>query len=291
MSEQPGRLYLVATPIGNLEDVTLRALRVLREVEVIAAEDTRVTRRLLNRHGIANRIISYHQHNAARRTPQILRMLAAGRDVAVVSDAGMPGISDPGQELAAAAIANGFSVVPLPGASAAITALAASGLAAREFTYLGFLPRSSRERRARLASVADEPRALVCFESPHRLLAALEDIGAVLGDRQIAAARELTKRFEEFVRGTPAQVRARFAGRAPRGEVTIVIAAPSRCRGAGPGGGGKAGAAPAQLDAAVERARALVATGHRKADAARAAAEEYGVARRDVYRGLTEEEL
>lgn len=290
MSERPGRLYLVATPIGNLEDVTLRALRILREVDVIAAEDTRVTRRLLKRHGIANRAISYHEHNAARRTPQILRLLAEGRDVAVVSDAGMPGISDPGQRLAAAAIAEGFAVVPIPGPSAVITALAASGLAAREFTYLGFLPRTSRERRARLASVADEPRALVCFESPHRLLAAIEDIGAVLGDRQIAAARELTKRFEEFVRGTPAEVRARFTGRPPRGEVTIVIAAPSGRKGASRGAGEKPGTVPARLDAAVERARALLAEGRRKADAARQAASEYGVARRDVYRRLTEQQ-
>jgi 16S rRNA (cytidine1402-2'-O)-methyltransferase len=288
MPDRGGRLYLVATPIGNLEDITLRALRVLAEAEVIAAEDTRVTRRLLTRHGIANRIVSYHEHNAERRGPYLLRLLAEGRDVAVVSEAGMPGISDPGQRLVAAAVAQRHQIVPIPGPSAVIAALAGSGLAAREFTYLGFLPRSSRERRAILASAGSQPRALVCFESPHRLLAALADLDAVLGDRQLVVARELTKRFEEFVRGTPAEVRARFAERRPRGEVTIVVAPPpaearrpSRATGE---------EKPGDMEAALARARSLIAAGSRKADAAREAAGEYGVARRDLYRRLLQDE-
>jgi len=221
-------LYLVATPIGNLEDITLRALRVLSEVALIAAEDTRSARLLLKRHGItAPRMTSYTDHNARAKTPQILRALDAG-DVALVTDAGMPGISDPGHQLIAAAIDAGHSVVPLPGASAVVLAVAASGLPSRRFHYLGFLPKQPGARRRALTDAAASGDTLVLFESPHRLRAMLADAREALGDRRIAVCRELTKRYEEIWRGTISGARTYFSQ--PRGEFTLVIeggAAPS----------------------------------------------------------------
>jgi 16S rRNA (cytidine1402-2'-O)-methyltransferase len=216
-------LYLVATPIGNLEDITLRALRVLREVRLIAAEDTRHTRQLLNHFGIETPCISYHEHNKLERIDAILAALAEG-DVALVSDAGTPGISDPGVELVRAVIAAGFSVSPIPGPSAPIAALTASGLAAERFCFVGFLPRRSPERRALLADLVDLTLTIVCFEAPHRLTDALADIHAVLGDRQVVAAHDLTKRFEELRRGTADELLAHFTANRPRGEYTLVIA-------------------------------------------------------------------
>jgi len=215
-----GTLYLVATPIGNLEDVTLRALRVLREASLVAAEDTRTTRRLLSHYDIHQRLVSYNEHNMRTRTPQLLAALKAG-DVALVTEAGTPAVSDPGYELAAAAIEAGFPVVPIPGPSAVIAALSVSGLPARQFTFLGFLPRRSGERRRLFAALAAEPRTLVAFESPHRLRAALADILAALGDRRLAVCRELTKTFEEVFRGTLSEALAHFTE--PRGEFTLVI--------------------------------------------------------------------
>lgn len=215
-----GTLYVVATPIGNLEDITLRALRVLGAVALIAAEDTRTTRVLLERHGIRAKLAALTEHNTARAVPRLLRALETG-DIAVVSEAGTPAISDPGRELVVAAIAAGYSVSPLPGASAVLSALVASGLPAREFTYLGFLPHASADRRRLLAGVAREPRSLVLFESPHRLRSALADIGAAFGERPLAVCRELTKLYEEIFRGTAAEALAHFVQ--PRGEITIVI--------------------------------------------------------------------
>ena len=219
-----GTLYLVATPIGNLEDITARALRVLREVALIAAEDTRTARNLLRHFDIATPVTSYFEHNKLTKLDHILDALDNG-DVAVISEAGMPGISDPGYELVRAALARDVRVVPIPGASALTTALVASGLPTDQFVYLGFLPRQDKARRALLASVVNETRTLVAYEAPHRVCDALDDVEKVFGgDRALCVARELTKLHEEFFRGTVNQAREHFAAHAPRGEFTFVIA-------------------------------------------------------------------
>ena len=213
-------LYVVATPIGNLEDITLRALRVLREVRLIAAEDTRVTRKLLARHNIRTPLTSYHQHNERAKIPSLLSALKKG-DVALVSDAGTPGINDPGQELVAAAAEAGVRVITVPGPSAVTSALAISGLPAEQYVYLGFLPRRRVERQRLLESLASETRALLVFETPHRLRAALQDVKDTLGDRRIAVCRELTKLHEEVFRGSVSEALEYFEK--PRGEFTLVI--------------------------------------------------------------------
>ncbi|MGQ9927576.1 MAG: 16S rRNA (cytidine(1402)-2'-O)-methyltransferase [Chloroflexaceae bacterium] len=217
-----GTLFLVATPIGNLEDITLRALRVLREARLIAAEDTRHTRRLLDHYAITTPCISYHEHNKIVRLDTILATLALG-DVALVSDAGTPAISDPGVELVRACIAADFPVSPVPGPSALLAALVASGLPTDRFAYVGFLPRRGPERRQLLAEMAGLTLTLVCFEAPHRLLQALQDILAVLGDRRMVVANDLTKRFEEFRRGSVTDMLTHFSLQRPRGEYTLVI--------------------------------------------------------------------
>jgi 16S rRNA (cytidine1402-2'-O)-methyltransferase len=213
-------LYIVATPIGNLEDITLRALSILREVKLIAAEDTRRTRQLLAAYNIKTPITSYHEHNKLTKLDYILNRLSDG-DVALVSDAGMPGISDPGYELIVACTRQGIPVVPVPGPSVIITALAVSGLDTGKFIYLGFLPNKAGARQRLLKSVADEPATIVVLESPHRLPASLSDILTVLGDRKIAVCRELTKVYEEVFRGRVSQAMAHFTK--PRGEFTLVI--------------------------------------------------------------------
>ncbi len=213
-------LYVVATPIGNLEDISLRALRTLREVKLIAAEDTRRTKRLLATYEIKTPVTSYHEHNKWTKLDYILNCLKDG-DAALVSDAGTPCISDPGYELIAAASQQGISVVPIPGPSVVITALAVSGLPAEKFIYTGFLPSRANGRRRLLESVADEQDTIVVLETPHRLLAALNDILLVLGDRKIAVCRELTKIHEEIHRGTISQAIEHFTE--PRGEFTLVI--------------------------------------------------------------------
>jgi 16S rRNA (cytidine1402-2'-O)-methyltransferase len=223
-----GTLYIVATPIGNREDITLRALRLLREVSLIAAEDTRHTGRLLTHYEIDTPLISYHEHNKLTRLDTVLRALETG-DVALVSDAGTPGLSDPGYKLVCAAIARNVPIVPVPGPSALTTALVVSGLPTDAFVYLGFLPRRSTRRRRLLAEWADERRTLVAFETPHRLADALDDISTVLGDRQIVVARELTKLHEEIWRGPVSEARDHFAGET-RGEITLVIAGDSTPR-------------------------------------------------------------
>ncbi len=213
-------LYIIATPIGNLEDISLRALRLLGQVKLIAAEDTRTTHNLLKAYNIKTKVTSYYEHNKISKLAYILNNLQDG-DVALVSDAGMPGLSDTGYELISAAINRGFPVVPIPGASAPITALVASGLATDQFIYLGFLPRRKSERQQLLQSLSCEIRTLVAFEAPHRLLATLKDIFNILGDRQIAVCRELTKIHEEIFRGTISQAISHFTR--PRGEFTLVV--------------------------------------------------------------------
>lgn len=216
-------LYLVATPIGNLEDISARALRVLREVPLIAAEDTRHTRQLLTHFDIHTELTSYHDHNKAVKTQTILDKLAVG-DLALVSDAGMPAINDPGYELVKAAITAGHTVTPIPGPSAPIAALAASGLPTDAFLYLGYLPRKHKERVAFLGAIEKQPYTLIFLETPHRLAEALEDILQILGNRQAVVARELTKHYEEFVRGYTASVLAHFQAQEPRGEITLLVA-------------------------------------------------------------------
>ena len=213
-------LYIVATPIGNLEDISLRALRLLSQVKLIAAEDTRTTRQLLNAYNIKTPLTSYHEHNKRAKLGYLLDCLKE-EDVALVSEAGMPGLSDPGYELIAAAIERGVPVVPVPGASAAVTALVVSGLPANQFVYLGFLPRRQGDRRRLLQSVAGESRTVVTFEAPHRLLETLKDALEIFGDRKLAVCRELTKVHEEVFRGRLSQAIEHFAQ--PRGEFTLVI--------------------------------------------------------------------
>ena len=270
-----GILYLVATPIGNLEDITLRALRVLREVSLVAAEDTRTARHLLAHFGIARPVTSYFEHNKLSKLATILRALEQG-DVAVISEAGIPGLSDPGYELVRAVLARGYRVVPLPGANAALTALVASGLPTDQFVYLGFLPRQSGARRALLQSLVNEPRTLIAYEAPHRLERTLEDVAEILGDRVICVARELTKMYEEFFRGTLAEARAYFREHTPRGEFTLVIAgAPAFDR----------KTRDVWDDARVRAAvRALMATGVARTQAVKQVAQQAGRERREVYR-------
>ncbi|MDD5509964.1 MAG: 16S rRNA (cytidine(1402)-2'-O)-methyltransferase [Dehalococcoidales bacterium] len=214
-------LYLVATPIGNLEDISLRALRTLREVNLIAAEDTRRTKQLLTKYDIKTSLTSYHEHNKKAKLDYLLERLGS-EDVALVSDAGMPGMSDPGYELVVAASERGVPVVPVPGPSAVITALAVSGLPVQRFIYLGFLPRRASSRVKLLESVAGECGSIVVLETPHRLRASLNDIRLALGDRRIAACRELTKVYEEVFRGTISEAIEHFTQ--PKGEFTLVIA-------------------------------------------------------------------
>jgi len=267
-----GTLYLVATPIGNLEDITARALRILREVRLIAAEDTRRTTQLLAHFDIHTPLTSYFEHNKLAKLNEILAALAGG-DAALVSDAGTPGLSDPGYELVRAALDAGHTVTPVPGASALLAALVASGLPTDAFVYLGFLPRKDSDRQRLLASVSRDPRTLVFFETPHRLLASLADIEHILGDRPLAVARELTKLHEEIYRGQISEARAHFSQKEVLGEITLVI-------------GGAAPAAEAKWDEAHVRAelKKLLAGGLKKKDAARLAAELSGWPQREVYK-------
>lgn len=263
-----GTLYLISTPIGNLEDISLRAIRLLGEVSLVAAEDTRTARKLLTRHGIRQRLLSYNEHNMRTRTQQILAALEEA-DVALVTEAGTPAISDPGYELVLATIAAGFQVSPVPGPSAVVAALAVSGLPAREFTFLGFPPRRSRERRDIFASLARETRTLIFFESPHRLLETFEDMQAVWGDRRIAVCRELTKAFEEVFRGSLSEAKSHF--REPRGEFTLVLE----------------GASPEEAEATdedvLDNLRWRLSEGLSLRDAVTRVSQEMNVARRRVY--------
>jgi len=218
-------LYIVATPIGNLEDMTFRAVRILQEADWIAAEDTRHTGKLLQRFQITTPQISYHAHNRTSRLPDLIGRLQDGKTIALVSDAGMPGISDPGYELVSACVEAGILVIPVPGASAVITALSAAGLPTDRFVFEGFLPAKGTERRDRLESLASEPRTLVFYEAPHRVRQTLTDLlNTVGGDRRIVLARELTKLHEEFWRGSVAEAIAHYTSRDPQGEFTILVA-------------------------------------------------------------------
>lgn len=267
-----GTLYLVATPIGNLEDLTYRARRILGEVDLIACEDTRHTRGLLAHYGIATPTVSFHEHNESSRGPELLSRLRRGERIALVSDAGTPALSDPGYTLVRAAAGAGIPVVSVPGPSAVTAALTASGLPTDRFLFLGFLPRRSGERRRALEGIAPLPFTLVLFEAPHRITVLLEDIHAVLGDRRVALGRELTKRFEEIIRGTVAEAIAHLRAHRPRGEFTIVVE----------GAGERAAAAGGKADAA-DRMRGLLAAGRPPGEVVADAMRETGLSRREAY--------
>jgi 16S rRNA (cytidine1402-2'-O)-methyltransferase len=271
---EPG-LYVVGTPIGNLEDMTLRGLRVLRQADVIACEDTRQTQKLLAHFGIKTAKVSYHQHNELGRSDELIARLRAGARVALVSDAGMPGISDPGGTLVAAAIAAGVDVIPVPGANAALAALVASGLDAESFVYLGFLPPRMGERRSFLEGVAGERRTMIFYEAPHRIADSLLDVEAVLGaGRRVVLAREITKLHEEFLRGTVAEVRAAVAAREGlRGEMVLLVA----------GATGDAPAASGEKDL-IARMRELIDSGVEEKEALKRAAKERGLGKSEAYR-------
>jgi 16S rRNA (cytidine1402-2'-O)-methyltransferase len=264
-------LTVCATPIGNLEDVTLRVLRELREADLVLCEDTRHTRRLLERHGIRARLLSYHEHNEAARTVELLPRLEAGERIALVSDAGLPGISDPGARLVAEALDNGLPVTVLPGPSAVETALVASGFVAERYQYLGFLPRRGQALTDLWKELAEWPWPAVAFESPRRLPKTLRSLAAADPGRAVAVCRELTKRHEEIVRGLAEDVAARFA-EPPKGEITLVI-------GAGIPAGPAHGAAPAAAEAVAE----LVAAGLARRRAADIVSGLTGIPRKRLY--------
>ena len=220
----PGLLYVVATPIGNLEDMTFRAVRVLKEANLIACEDTRQTRKLLEHYDIHTPLVSYHEFNESERSQELAARLLAGDTIALVSDAGVPLVSDPGYRLVRAAVENGIPVQPVPGPSAALAALSASGLPTDAFHFAGFLPAKAGQRAHALSALAEEEATLIFFEAPHRIIEALEAIEATLGPRPVAVARELTKVHEEIYRGLISQSVAHFSSQAPRGEITLVVA-------------------------------------------------------------------
>jgi 16S rRNA (cytidine1402-2'-O)-methyltransferase len=272
-----GVLYVVATPIGNLEDITLRALRVLREVKLIAAEDTRTTAKLLARYEIHTPAISFFEHNEIVRQDEILHALEA-QDVALVSEAGMPTISDPGYRLIEAAVDRGVVVVPVPGPSAVLAALAVSGLPTDSFLFLGFLPRRRTARQHQLAAVRDQTCTLVCFEAPHRIVAALQDVHQILGDRRLAVACELTKMYEEVWRGTVSEALAHYSETRPRGEFTLVLAGAPR------------GSEVAWEEVRVREAlSALIRSGSSRRDAATQVARMAHWPKRSVYRLAAQE--
>ncbi|MCK4404399.1 MAG: 16S rRNA (cytidine(1402)-2'-O)-methyltransferase [candidate division Zixibacteria bacterium] len=220
---EPGVLYLVSTPIGNLEDITLRALRVLKEVDLVAAEDTRHTGILLKHYNLKKSLTSYHDFNKERKAPLLIKRLKANQSVAVTSDAGTPGISDPGYYLVQLAIQNDIKVVPIPGASAFLSALVVSGLPTDRFVFEGFLPAKPGKRRKKLEKLQEEERTLILYESPHRFAKTLDDISEILGQRRMVVARELTKKFEEILRGTPEEIKQSLGERKLKGELVILI--------------------------------------------------------------------
>jgi 16S rRNA (cytidine1402-2'-O)-methyltransferase len=265
-----GRLIVCPTPIGNLEDVTLRVLAALREADLVACEDTRRTRVLLDRYGVNAKLVSYHEHNEAERATELVERMRGGAVVALVSDAGMPLVSDPGYVLVRACVAAGLGVEVLPGPSAALSALVASALPADRWQFVGFLPR----KRTELEKVLSQPETLVAFESPRRLAASLETLAGLDPERQVAVCRELTKIHEEIVRGTAAQLAERYAGHDPKGEIVVVI--------------GPAARAEPGLDAPLDALRRLVDAGAKPRPAAAVVSELTGVSANALYRALTD---
>ena len=266
-----GTLYVVATPIGNLEDITLRALRVLKEVDVIAAEDTRHTQILLSHYGIRTPLTSYHEHNEKTKARQLMSRLERGEQIALVSDAGTPAISDPGYRLAVEAIRGGIPVIPIPGASALTAVLSAGGLPTDRFVFDGFLPAKKQERRARLRALSSETRTLVIYEAPHRLTETLNDLVEILGDRETVLAREVSKVHEEFLRGRLTEVAKQIAGREIKGELTLLI-------------GGSRGQSEVSQEQIEEEIRKLKDDGLRVKEIAEILGEKYGYPKKEIYR-------
>lgn len=266
-----GILYVVATPIGNLEDITLRALRVLKEVDVIAAEDTRHTRHLLDHYGITTPLTSYHEHNERAKTQTLVDRLGRGERIALVSDAGTPAISDPGYRLVLAAVAAGIPVTPIPGPSTVAAVVSASGLPSDRFVFEGFLPSAKQERRNRLALLREEPRTLVFYEAPHRLKECLRDILDILGAREMVLAREVTKLHEEFCHGSVDELLAGLDAGAPRGEIALVVR-------------GFSGDATVSESALKEQIRRLKSEGMHVKAIAEVLGERYGYPKKAIYR-------
>lgn len=267
-----GGLYVVATPIGNLEDMTFRAVRILQQAEAIAAEDTRHTGKLLHHFQIETPQLSYHDHNRRSRLPELMALLQRGKAIALVSDAGMPGISDPGYELVKACVEEGIPVIPIPGASAVVTALSASGLPSDRFVFEGFLPAKSKDRRDRLEQLKSEQRTLVFYEAPHRIRQTLQDLEQEFGgDRAIVLARELTKLHEEFWRGTVSEAIAHYQQREPQGEYTLVLEGDTQV--------------PLVFSEAMLKAelQSLVNQGLSRSQASRQLAQQTHLPRRDLY--------
>jgi 16S rRNA (cytidine1402-2'-O)-methyltransferase len=271
----PGKLYIVSTPIGNLEDITLRAIRILRdEADVIACEDTRQTQKLLSHFKIQKRLVSYHEHNETSRTKDLIGLLLEGKNIALVSDAGTPLVSDPGYRVVSAAIENGIPVVPVPGASALLAALTASGAPTDAFLFFGFVPQKANARRNALAAAAAQQVTVIFYESPHRILETLASIREIFGSRRLVLARELSKMHEEFLRGSAEEIRTQLADRpAIKGEITIVIA---------PGEETGADADPATEVASLE------AGGMPRMDAIKAVAKRLRLPKRQVYQAVAE---
>ncbi|NIM04417.1 MAG: 16S rRNA (cytidine(1402)-2'-O)-methyltransferase [Armatimonadetes bacterium] len=276
-----GRLFVVGTPLGNLEDISLRALRILKEVDLIAAEDTRVCRKILSHYSISTPVTSFHEHSRPAKLRSIISRLGAGEKVALVSNAGMPGISDPGEKLVSECIAQEIDVVAVPGPTAVITALAISGLPTDGFLFTGFLPRRGKERSRALKELAGQPRTMILFESPRRLSRTLSDLRECLGNRRAAAARELTKKFEQVIRGRLEEIAEHFSIHPPRGEITLVV------EGAGKETAEEKRARRSQIDASIlKQAKTHMKQGLSAKEAAREIAAATGVSRRLLYNAL-----
>lgn len=280
-SNEYGTLYLCATPIGNLEDMTYRAVRILGEVELIAAEDTRHTRQLLTHFAIHTKLTSYHEHNKFTKGPELIDYLHSGKDLVCVSDAGLPGICDPGSHLAELAIAQGIRVSPLPGANAGLSALICSGLDTTLFTFVGFLPRTAKKQQEKLSQVQDYAGTLIFYEAPHHLKGTLRAIYSVLGDRKAVLGRELTKKFEEFRRGTLSELLSYYDSETPRGEFVILVAGTSE---------NETKAEPIINASPVELCQKFIAEGMDKKEAMRKTAKTLGISRREVYKSLLAED-
>ena len=269
---QKGVLYIVATPIGNLEDITVRALKILRDVDLIAAEDTRKSGKLLSHYRIKNRLVSYHEHNEKRRTPELVGQLLEGTSIALVSNAGTPCVSDPGYRLVAAAVVNKISVVPVPGPSAVMTAMSAAGLPTDSFVFIGFAPKKKGKRMKLLAELAVEPRALIFFESPRRILTFLEEVVSYIGDRPAVLAREMTKLHAEFIRGSVSEILETLEAKPEiKGECTLLVGGCQKEKAVG------RAVVKAEITSALEKQKGGLS------DIAKTIAQKYGLSKKEVY--------
>jgi 16S rRNA (cytidine1402-2'-O)-methyltransferase len=269
---QKGVLYIVATPIGNREDITVRALKILRDVDLIAAEDTRKSGKLLSHYRIKNRLVSYHEHNEKRRTPELVGQLLEGTSIALVSNAGTPCVSDPGYRLVAAAVANKIPVIPVPGPSAVMTAMSAAGLPTDSFVFIGFSPKKKGKRMKLLAELAVEPRALIFFESPRRILTFLEEVASYIGDRPAVLAREMTKLHAEFIRGSVSEILKTLEAKPEiKGECTLLVGGCQKEKAVG------RAVVKAEITTALEKQKGGLS------DIAKTIAQKYGLSKKEVY--------